>query len=180
MMLLIGAPIISYYYLKGGYNYRVALISELKIKGEVRPFNFVKDSALVLRSDDLKGNVTIMSYVERGGDNEYLRKLQDQFHERTEFHMWSFVPGEVEDTGFVNWKMVSTTREAINQLLINAISDTLELKAPIHVLIDTSGMVRHIYQGGDVETQKKMVEHITVILPRSKESDIIYKPTADE
>lgn len=179
--LLMGAPIISYFYLKSGYDYRLESLHVLSDKGAVSPFNLVVDSTTNLSDDDLKTSITVVAMLEGSEEDiSYLDDLFEQYKERNEFRILAFVDqGETQliDERYVR---VNAAPSISRQFFNNTFTDTIEWQRPSFVLLDTAGHVRNMYPGKDKGESVRLVEHIAIVLPRTKKSDIIHKRTIDE
>lgn len=181
LALLMAAPIISYFYLNEGYQYRISSLQELEIKGEINPFNLAIDTVTSFSDDDLKGKITAVLFLE-GNDEErqYVTDLVDQFGERREFQLLVLAPSTMTWESKPPVTVVRSPEDGSRNFLSNTFSDTLDWKTPSFVLVDTSAQIRHYYQGNWEVKRKKLVEHIAIILPRTKKSDIIHKNDLDE
>lgn len=179
LLLLIGAPLGSYFYLNSGYNYRLETLAELKVKGEVQPFNIVIDSLNGFQDEDLKGKVTVLSNLLKSGEDQFLTDVHDQFAEREEFQMVSF--GGVNESGKSDkWTIIENQGAMTDAFVKDLTGGIFELERPYHILIDTALGIRNIYQGNDETSLIQLVEHIAIILPRTKRSDIVHKNSIDE
>lgn len=179
---LILAPMISYIYLQRGYDYRKAALEDLQVKGEIQPFKLTVDSTHVLDETMLQGKVAVISRISRPEEWSYLAALYHQYKARPQLEFWTF-SGElsIPDTlqNIRNWKHIRTNDSAFksfrNQLISTAWNGGDE-----HILTDTSMHIRNIYPVPSEQEQIRLIEHLAIVLPRTKKSDVIYELSGKE
>lgn len=180
LTLLIGAPIVSYFYLNEGYEYRLETLRDLEVKGVVQPFNIVKAAEGSIQETDLKGRVTVLSHLDDSPTTlKFVGDLTDQYSDRPEFQMISLGPSAIAPE-VNNWKHVQGTDSASKVLFSEITSGLVDMTPPYYILVDSALSIRKIYPDTSESVRMKLVEHIAVILPRSKDSDIIHKSQSDE
>ena len=86
LTILIGFPLLSWYYLKTGYNYQMEARSELKEYGKLPAFNFTSHNGGTYSSDSLENTMSVISFFGRNGKMNQemfnvMRKLNTQFGE---------------------------------------------------------------------------------------------------
>lgn len=84
LTILIGFPLLSWYYLKIGYNYQMDSRSELKDYGKLPAFNFVNQNGESYTSDSIENVMTVLSFFGKNGKKNQemfniMRKLNTQF-----------------------------------------------------------------------------------------------------
>ena len=84
LIILIGFPLLSWYYLTTGYNYQMDARSELKDYGKLPSFNFTSHAGGIYTSDSLKNTMSIISFFGKDGKTNQemfnvMRKLNTQF-----------------------------------------------------------------------------------------------------
>lgn len=84
LTILIGFPLLSWYYLKTGYNYQMEARSELKEYGKLPAFNFTSHNGETYSSDSLENKMSVISFFGKNGKiNQQMfntmRKLNTQF-----------------------------------------------------------------------------------------------------
>jgi cytochrome oxidase Cu insertion factor (SCO1/SenC/PrrC family) len=194
-MMLVVLPAGSWYYLKQGYEYRKASLDKLQELGTAPSFSFVNYDSTIINSEDLEGNVVIAGVFDyKNGLEEDLKakigKLFTQFNRREEFYMIVHLNGVsdstvqqvgetlVEDYNFEfpeRFYLTSGTTEfAWNTYKIPASKEELNSKNMV-VLIDAKQEVRNYYSLNDEEEIKLLVHHVTIVLPKKQEKDIIIK-----
>lgn len=149
-LFLVIIPIGSWYYLNQGLQYRKNLLKEIEVKSE---FDSVSDSLGLLMGS---ASVVVLQSTEE--TRKMARQLQEQFDNSPRFNIYFKDSTE----GFAHLPSGYMANEW-NSLSGNSF-----------VLLDTLMKVRNTY-GTDMESVKKLVEHITVVIPRQKEPDIKIK-----
>jgi hypothetical protein len=180
------APLVSYYYLKMGYDYRKEVLQELAPKAEIAPFHLSVDTSLKVTDEMLEGKVCVLSYVEDEKEEwDYLFALWDQYKAREELLMLSFAPAKQNcdhqaKTG--QWEVHPLSEQAFQAFIQSAIkTDSIKIPAYGHILVDTAGIVRRTYPLADPQSKVKLIEHLAIVLPRTVNSDIIYDvPNSEE
>ena len=174
---LILAPLISYVYLKQGYKFRKEALTELESKGKVTPFKIQIDSSLVLSDEDVNGKVSVISYIENEPENwAYLTAIYHQYKNRKEFNMWTFAPKVTVVDSIKNlpaWSQIEMSSAAYRAFVESSMPKQ-EMPAHHHILLDTTPELRRVY-GTSPEEKRKLIEHIVIVLPRTKDSDVIYE-----
>lgn len=183
LSLLVLAPIVSYFYLDSGYEYRKMSLELLKPKGEVQPFNFAIDAERSIEDDRLSSKVTVMAFTEDKKEEDlFFEQLLGQYGEREEFQIMHMIVGSTDQTSNDQGNIITFhSNEATAQTFFeNSITDTIPLTLPTYVLIDTASQIRRLYQGDRKEVKRELIEHIAIVLPRTKKSDIIHKNSVNE
>lgn len=194
-MMLVVLPAGSWYYLQQGYEYRKASLDKLQELGPAPSFSFVNYDSTVINSKDLEGSVVIAGVFDyQNGLEEDLKtkigKLFTQFNRREEFYMIVHLNGVSDSTvQQIGEKLVEdydfefperfyltsgTTDFALNTYKIPASKEELNSKNMV-VLIDAKQEVRNYYSLNDEEEIKLLVHHVTIVLPKKQEKDIIIK-----
>jgi len=144
-------PFISWYYLKQGYNYRKAILSEVLPKDSIY---FRLDTNGLLKS---KTTVLVLSKSSQE-INTNINGVYEQFKNVPNFQIVSF--------------------DSISGNTIKIDSGFVDLRPKYHefsfILVDTAYRIRNFYPNNDTSI-KKLIEHIAVILPRQKDADIKMK-----
>lgn len=84
LTILIGFPLLSWYYLTTGYNYQMDARSELKDYGKLPSFNFTNHMGGTYTSDSLENTMSVISFFGKDGKMNQemfnvMRKLNTQF-----------------------------------------------------------------------------------------------------
>ncbi len=84
LTILVGFPLLSWYYLNTGYNYQMGARAELKDYGKLPDFNFTSQNGGTYSSDSLENTMAIISFFGKDGKVNQemfnvMRKLNTQF-----------------------------------------------------------------------------------------------------
>ena len=139
LTMLVAFPAISWYYLRGGINYRKEPFAEMVSKG---PF----DASLLNKSlqDKIQNHVTI---VDLNGSDKTAKELLSQFDKVNEF---LFLSQHQVDT----LQITSEALSAYKTTYTNA----------DYVLVDLEGNVRSTYKD-NTDDHKLLVKHVAILLP---------------
>jgi len=168
LLLLVGLPLGSWYFLKSGLDWRKGKVVELE-KKEV----FLQ--AFYFSVDDKNKLYEIMAHrtnviKKQGALSTNDELIIDQFEDAYTFQFLSLDGNEADPKG--GWSSKSVVRYYSPD---NISSISSQIKDWNYMLVDTSGYIRQYYLGEDKQVMKLLVEDIAVILPRKKEKDIILK-----
>lgn len=147
---IVVVPFISWYYLKKGFDYRRTLLSEVVTKDSIP---HALDTTLLFR-----GKTTVFSKSGFADKPELITGLNEQFQKVVNFQLMS-----VDSLAGLNVMPKDYMAVFFNKYQNSQL-----------ILIDTAMRVKNVY-GSDKESVKKLVEHISIVLPRQKESDIEMK-----
>ena len=167
MLLLIGLPLGSWYFLKGGLEWRKEKVQDLKTKDLFfSAFEFTKSDKdrlyeiMAHRTCVVKLNAPI---------NELDSMVIDQFDNAHTFQFVSFEKTTDKSNKWTSKSAVRYYKPKAQKPRYSRIADT------DYVLVDTSGYVRQYYSGNGKQVFKTLVEDVAVILPRRKAKDISVK-----
>lgn len=169
LSLLLILPLISYLYLKRGFDYQINNLESIKAKGVIDEHSvdntiFPFDSALnmvnmVLLWDDNFSN----------SDRNNLEKISRQYQD---IDNW---------LGFVYYKAPGTTDAAFENIqtkTLNAMQwdrwltllrgDSLNVHAGTALILDIDNRIRNTYEFGKEEEVKKMIAHTALLFPKGK------------
>jgi len=200
LLLLVVFPLVSWFYLQQGLDYRISALEQLRDHGEAPAFELVNYKLDTLRRDDLDGNVVIASFMHLGNDTlaalygENLSKLHHQFDERPDVLFLQHLLGEDIAAGRlnafeINYELTDETQvyfltdgePSMEQLARQGYDLPLEeveaglTENPYMALLDTTGTIRRYYDIRDQEEMRQLVAHIALILPRIKERDLVFR-----
>lgn len=156
LMLLLAFPIISYIYLKFGYNFRLNALNELQPKMTITDFDFMNENE-TLGVSGLKGHVTLV-YNADSEKKGMLSPIFDEFNHREEFQMIGITENNIVNRSKAQWYIVNGKYPYQEEI----------------TLIDTSLQVRNYYQFDSLSFQKLGI-HIPIVMPRIPEKDIKMK-----
>ncbi len=152
LTLLIGFPLVSYYYLNEGFHFRKDALESLKVKG---PLADVCNSFPVINGE----TIVLVHQAKQSDKNvqQHLNNVALEFKDESKFKIKS-IP--------------STASGEVDLSLSTKIECTLDDSKMI--LIDTAGMIRNYY-GYSLEDFNELMEDIAIVLPRKVQKDIIEK-----
>ncbi len=153
ILLLAVVPFGSWYYLKGGLDYRKKALSELIVKDSI-PSSI--DSLHLL-----SGKTTVLSFSTDSASRIVFASLLKQFEKTPGFQVMNI------DTMTSDGSFLFSRNEDFSRFMA-----TYEGKN--FVLVDTSLNIRNSYSQSDEEI-RKLIEHVAIVIPRQKESDIQLK-----
>ena len=156
LMLLLAFPIISYIYLKFGYNFRLNALNELQPKMTVTEFDFTNENEKIGVSG-LKGHVTLV-YNADSDNTAILSPIYDEFNHREEFQMIGISEDNKINKSKEQWYIVQGKYPYQDEI----------------ALIDTGLQIRNYYQFDSLSFQKLGI-HIPIVMPRVPEKDIKMK-----
>ena len=188
LLLLVILPAGSWFYLRSGFQHRKAAIEELGRLGTVGAFEFADQYGNPFSTELMRNRVTIAGFLPQDPAKQRqwasrLGEVHDQFDDRN-------------DVCFVLFADSSTLPDPMNFALENGLSDSLqweilsadreELKGLAsqaffipdyqHIaLVDTGLTVRRHYDILDNPQMGRLIEHITIVMPRLPDPDIILK-----
>ena len=182
LALLIIAPLISYYYLKSGADYRLELLDELKPKKSLKDFKLQIDSSYTFADDDLKGKVTLLSVGRLNNDeNQNLKKIDDQFGPNSFFQIVTIGAVAPPKKVIGKWSHIEAKAETVRNFINEEFNPSYFNETNKMIcLIDSSRQLRREYKhlhGGELNS---LVEHLAIVLPRPPKSDVILDRKKDE
>ena len=153
VLMLIGAPMGSYFYLKNGLEYRLESQEQLQAKtvsdvinNHIETVRTPKTAALIHTSHD-----------NRVADIKLLDQIDERIVDRDHFKIISMSdPFESERTLDIRFVSDSSLFQAYDQRFI---------------LVDSAGVVRNTYTA-DEDISKELIRHLAVVIPLPKHRDI--------
>lgn len=188
LFLLVILPGGSWYYLQSGYNHRKAAIAELKDLGTVGAFELTDQYGRLFSSGQLHKRVTIATFLPDDAAQQQqwtsrIRELQDQFDHRDDVCFLLFADSSVLTdparfavdnnlTDSLQWEILTTDHTDLDRLASGAfyIPDRQHI-----ALADTGMVVRRTYDILDNSQMGRLIEHITIVMPRLPDPDIVLK-----
>lgn len=140
LMLLVAFPILSWYYLKGGIDYRKEVLKELEYKVPIDTTLF--DSFQI---ELIRNKVVVLDLH---GDTAYTNKVYDQFKNTKDY-----------------FKLLSTSGvggDSVSNELHKKLETLVDTMA--YVLIDGQGNIRRKYSNTDDDI-KLMIKHVASLIP---------------
>ena len=153
VLMLIGAPLGSYFYLRSGLAYRLDSQEQLSPKEVSKA---VLESIERVRSDK---TATLIHTASDGlqSDVDLLSQIDDRIVDRDHFEIISFSdPSKFGDLRDIRFIQDSSLFKGFQQRFI---------------LIDSAGVVRNTYKA-DRDIAKVLIRHLAVVIPLPKHRDI--------
>lgn len=189
LLFLVVFPIISYFYLKSGYDYRVEAMEEL---AEYGPLPVPSGATLFgdsLKETALTKNVVLLHFIDLANPDQsdlmgkYMGEIHEQFDglERVVF-LAGFVRADTEAVrAFLEEYKLNDPEQyfAFEQEELTGPYSFLEggvTAKPYVMLSDTTGTIRNFYDLGRGEELVRLVEHITYLMPKEKRKAATFKP----
>ena len=187
-LILIILPAGSWYYLTKGYNYRKELLDDLQNDlGDVEPYSLQTADGQTYGLSDFAGNTAVVNFIgSRDLQREFiwtnLTKLHEQFDDRNDILFITHVAGDPladlpKDTA--QWKIITGTEEELQKIAV----ESYNLKFPegqtilnnSQIILLDSSRIRNYYDANDPMQMGRLLEHITIVMPRQAERDIILE-----
>jgi len=176
-LFLIGLPLGSWYYLREGYNYRRALLDDLGQMGQVPPVTATDIRDSLIGFEDLRGKALVLAPLSPTDTLalRILHNISDQFAESRAV-VFAFLSKDKEET----LRVEADFREQIGQYpgmffflpggspAVESLLQALpfpEKRGSFVVLADTSHAIRRVYDLGSEKDVRRLVEHLTVVIP---------------
>lgn len=195
LMFTIIFPLVSWYYLQQGYNYRLQSLQELQDLGQVANYQAINQKGDTLQSVGLRGNVLVAGFYPQEEQlrtlmGERLTILHDQFDKRDDVRFLVHVPAGTgsaesiaEELGIKDseqWQVLevaSTDWEQFAKTNYHWPLDSLTnaYDPGLLALTDTAGVVKNYYHLRENAEMGRLVEHITIVMPRLPERDLEFK-----
>jgi hypothetical protein len=167
LLILVGLPLVSWYFLKSGLDWRKGKVSDLKTKGLfLNSFDFSVDDKNSLY-EIMAHRTSLVKLKDTLDSDDQL--VIDQFKNAYTFQFISFEKDENRAKGW-NSKSVIRYFEPSSKNCIPS-----EMRSSQYMIIDTAGLIRQYYVDDSKKTIGRMVEDLAVLLPRKKAKDIILK-----
>lgn len=180
-LMLILMPAISWYYLKKGEKYQVAMRAELKDYGSLPMFKLSQVlRADTLHSADLHNKVVIVKTLddrelEQSADLIFaLGSLHTQFDERNDvvFLLHTNVADSTKLGSFLRKNSLADPEQVLITTADPSIVRAYAFpKAGMAAIVDTAGTIRRYYNYHDGNEVRRLTEHVTVLMHRDKKND---------
>lgn len=189
LLFLVVFPIISYFYLKSGYDYRVEAMQEL---GEYGPLPVPEGPTLLgdsLQETALAGKVVLLHFVDLANPDQsslmgkYMGEVHEQFDglESVVF-LAGFTRGNPEAVrAFLQEYQLRDPQQYLVFAQEQLTGEYAFLEGgvtarPYVMLSDTSGAIRNFYNLERGKELVRMVEHVTYLMPQEKREEATIKP----
>lgn len=187
-LILIILPAGSWYYLTKGYQYRKELLNDLQQDyGMVSNYNLRTADGQPFSFTEIKNNTAIVHFAGEeinARDATWLQmtKLHEQFDERNDILFISHLSGNTVSTAprdTAQWKIITGESTELARIA----RENYRLNFPVGqdildnsqlILLD-SAQIRNYYDATDAAQVARLLEHITIVMPREEEKDIILE-----
>ena len=163
VLILIGAPLGSYMYLRSGFEYRIQYMEELEPRDSV---------PLVLGIDNFirktNGKVRLIHVPSSDGVSDELKLLEE-------------VSEQIVDTTYfaaITLANIGPSQEGSKVRSIQEDPSTLPTSDPF-IVVDTAGLLRSSYSL-DENTKKRIIKHLSVLIPLPPKQQIVLKRTMEQ
>lgn len=186
ILLLAVFPIVSWFYLHDGINWRKEALSELRDYGKIPPVYMIfPGNDKVNRVD---GKVCVIHYFGENPDldaaNRYIldtgQKLFDQFSQNEDFRLVMVSQGGTAEfkthaqtlpsADYATWVWTAAlgkwTTILLNGYDYYVKEEHIDPVSNYYALTDTSGVIRRFYNAEDEKDVNRMVEQIAILLPQ--------------
>jgi hypothetical protein len=186
LVLLVVFPVMSYIYMKAGFDYQIEARDELQELGAVPTFPGQTIFGDSLTGKDLGKQIQLLAYFDPAREEvtqingKYLSEIYGQFDEVDWFRMELMVPESskaalqrflteknIEDPEQVFFYGTDRSREQFNEQL--HIGQDMRSAPNVVALADTAGVVRQYYDLTDGKQFVRLVEHIAMMRPQEKD-----------
>lgn len=187
LLFLVGLPLGSWYYLREGYNYRKALLDDLGQMGQVPQMSATDIRDSLISMENLRGKVLVLGAIAVGDQTaiEAIRGLSDQFAESRAV-VFALFGNDAEATRQLG-EAYRKQEEAYPGMFLffpggNPESASLLESLPFPegrgryvALADTSHTIRRVYDLGSPAEVKRLVEHLTIVIPGKRTPKPVVK-----
>lgn len=170
ILVLVGFPALSWYYLSSGLKWRVTAQDETVKKERLGQFTLLQKDSVGLSASDLEGLFYLMVTPTDSASMQHLEMIHSQFHVRSDFKILSLSwEDNTNPTGDSTWiKAICTSG-------CESLRGTLFGKDYTAAIVDDSLYIRGRYHLASVVEMRKLVEHLAVVLPIDKRERIELK-----
>lgn len=202
MALLAITPIGTYFWMRGGVDYRAERLAELKDFGQVGNFKAVDAKGMPFDTTNISGKMALVTFMPE--DKAEAKKLmerielveyqmEEQLDQRKDmlflFYTTSsdlltysrdLMAKENDKFVFVNVTPAEMNRiKAESYQLKNAAELGVNSQYPL-ALADLSSTIRHYYDPMKNADMGRLVEHMAMILPQDKDKDIVFRRESEK
>ena len=183
--LLIGFPIISWYYLRSGFEYRKGVMADLHDYGQLPNFSLITYNGQTLQTSDFANKIQVVAFVNlskqenAGHVGSWLNQLHAQFDERKDvlflIHILNSEATAQEVSAFAKQYQLEDTAQCY---FLKDTAGSFErmaaqtYKIPANAIIDyfaltdLTGKIRRQYDARKPDDIKRLIEHIALLMPK--------------
>ncbi|MBK8490450.1 MAG: hypothetical protein IPL49_05960 [Saprospirales bacterium] len=188
LFLLVILPAGSWYYLQRGFLHRKEALAELTDHGTVRAFRLRDQYGNSFSSEWLHKRVTIAAFLPNDTAQQQqwasrLHGLHQQFDDRNDVCFLLFADSSQmrDPMGFaiendlvdsLQWEILTCSRPELESFAFESfyVPDLQQI-----ALVDTGLVVRRYYDILDNQQMGRLIEHITIVMPRLPDPDIVFR-----
>ena len=188
LFLLVILPAGSWYYLQRGFQHRKEALAELKDRGTIGAFMLPDQYGNIFSSEWLHKRVTIAAFLpnDAAQQQQWASRLHDlhaQFDDRNDVCFLLFADSslmrdpmefamENDLVDSLQWEILTTNGAELQVLAFESfyLPDAQQI-----ALVDTGLVVRRHYDIMDNQQMGRLIEHITIVMPRLPDPDIVFK-----
>lgn len=195
LLFLVILPAGSWFYLQSGFNHRKGALAELKEMGKVEGIDLMDQYGTRFTTADMQRRVVVAGFLPDDAASQdkwaqRLSTLHEQFDDRDDicFLLLADSANLPDPAAFLErnaltdslqWKLLLTGPEELAALASNSFylpaGEAGQPNFQYLALADTARMVRRHYDILDNQQMGRLVEHITIVMPRLPEPDIVLK-----
>lgn len=164
LIILIGFPLISWWYLRGGIEFRKDALNAMEIKAEIVPTIYTSQSGFTFPSEDYRVNTLFV--VDEHSNLSEIEAYYNQFKNTGEVavYVYNKQSGPHNDVDF-------STNYYVLDSMDTFLSDKNNSGFDIF-LIDANSNVRNYYISGEKTSMNELVTHTAVLLPPTEKREI--------
>jgi hypothetical protein len=187
LFLLVILPAGTWFYLYKGYQHRKESLKELEAIGPVGAFERADQYGKTFSSSHLHNRVTVAGFLPDDAEQKRtwtsrLLEIQTQFDHRDDICFLLFADtSQIPDlqafaleqglSDTLQWELLRGAKEEWDIL-----SAGFYLPDTRHIaIIDTGAVVRRTYDILDNKQMGRMIEHLTILMPKSPDPDIEFR-----
>jgi len=186
LLFLVGFPVVSYFYLKSGYDYRVEAMQELQ---EYAPLPDGPATDIWGDTLDTGKDIVLLHFVDlqntaqRDLIGKYMGEIHEQFDGIDRVQFWAgFQP--VDSTRIRAFLKNYDLQDPTQYRVLDrsdfsgdfTFLDADVTSRPFVMLSDTTGTIRNFYNLENGKELVRLVEHITYLMPPEKRPRATFKP----
>lgn len=195
LLFLVILPAGSWFYLQSGFNHRKEALAELKELGKVGGIDLIDQYGMRFTTAAMQKRVVVAGFLpaDAGSQEKWVQRLSvlhEQFDDRDDICFLILADSaSMPDpmaflernalTDSLQWKLLVTGNSALLALASNSFylpaDDAGKPNFQYLALADTAQMVRRHYDILDNQQMGRLVEHITIVMPKLPEPDIVLK-----
>lgn len=195
LFFLVILPAGSWFYLQSGFNHRKEALAELKELGKVGGIDLTDQFGTRFTTADMQKRVVVAGFLpaEAASREKWIQRLSvlhEQFDDRDDicFLILADSASMPDPAAFLErnaltdslqWKLLLASGEELAALASNSFylpaGEAGQPDFQYLALADTAQMVRRHYNILDNQQMGRLVEHITIVMPRLPEPDIVLK-----